>query len=71
MTANLGKIDRAIRALLGLVLIAAPLQNLPPIWSNWIFAFASIGIGLVLVLTALFQFCPMYRLLGLSTCKID
>lgn len=70
MTANLGNPDRLIRTLLGLVLIAGPLLNLPPVWSSAVLAYGSIAVGLVLLLTSLFQFCPLYRILGLSTCKL-
>ena len=70
MTANLGRPDRLIRALLGLVLILLPLMNVPAIWSSAAWAYGSMAIGLVLVLTALFRFCPLYRVLGVSTCKL-
>ena len=70
MTANLGNMDRAIRVILGFVLITAPLVNMPPIWSSAFFAFVSMAIGIVLIATALLRFCPLYRLVGLSTCKI-
>ena len=70
MTANLGRTDRLIRALVGLVLIFAPLGNIPPIWSNSAPAYIAMAVGVVLVATALFSFCPLYRLIGVSTCKI-
>lgn len=70
MNANLGNPDRLIRALLGLALIVLPLINVPKIWSSGAFAYGSMAVGLVLVLTALFRFCPLYRILGLSTCKL-
>lgn len=70
MTANIGKLDLVIRAVLGIVLFFAPLMNVPAIWSNSMLAYASMGIGLVLIFTAAFRFCPLYRILGISTCKI-
>ncbi|MFL4471133.1 DUF2892 domain-containing protein [Tateyamaria armeniaca] len=70
MTANVGTPDRLLRAILGLVLIVAPLLNMPAIWSSPVLAYGSMGVGLVLVLTALFRFCPLYRVLGLSTCRL-
>lgn len=70
MTANVGSIDRILRGLLGLVLIVGPLLNIPAAWSSATVAFASMAVGLVLLGTALFRFCPLYRLVGLSTCKI-
>lgn len=71
MTANVGNSDRILRAILGLILIFAPLLNLPAIWSSAALAYGSMAVGLVLVVTALVRFCPLYRIIGLSTCKID
>lgn len=70
MNANLGNPDRLIRVLLGLALFFMPLLNIPAIWSTALLAYGSMAVGLVLVLTAVFRFCPLYRLVGLSTCKI-
>lgn len=70
MTANLGSFDRLFRAAVGLILLFAPLLNLPAIWSSATFAYGSMGVGLVLILTALFRFCPLYRVFGISTCKL-
>jgi hypothetical protein len=70
MTANLGNFDRAVRVIIGLALFMAPLLNQPAIWSSAGLAYASMGIGIVLALTALVRFCPLYRVLGISSCKI-
>jgi hypothetical protein len=64
MSVNMGLIDRLVRAAIGLVLIA---YTIP-------FGFASTGwnwvgwIGIVPLATAIFGMCPLYSLLGLSTC---
>ena len=70
MTANLGSPDRILRAILGIVLIVLPLLNIPAIWSSAGLAYGSMAVGLILVLTALVRFCPLYRLVGISTCKL-
>jgi hypothetical protein len=70
MTANLGNPDRLIRALIGLALFFLPLLNMPAIWSSAAFAYGSMAVGVILMATALFRFCPLYRLVGLSTCKL-
>lgn len=70
MTANVGSPDRLIRGILGLVLILMPLLNLPAIWANPVLYYGALVVGLVLVLTALFRFCPLYRLIGVSTCRM-
>ncbi|MEW6119997.1 MAG: DUF2892 domain-containing protein [Pseudomonadota bacterium] len=58
MTCNVGSIDRVIRILAGLALIAWALMG-GPVWA-WI--------GVVPLATGLFKFCPAYTLLGMNTC---
>jgi len=56
---NEGTIDRAVRIVLGLgVLSLAFIGPQSPLGY----------IGLVPLLTGLFGFCPLYKLLGFSTC---
>lgn len=61
---NVGFIDRAVRILAGLVLLAFALGYIAPgtgwNWVGWI--------GVVPILTAVFGWCPAYTLLGVSTC---
>lgn len=71
MTANVGNLDRILRAILGLALIIAPLLNIPAIWSSDSLAYGSMAVGIIALATALFRFCPLYRVIGLSTCKIN
>jgi len=70
MSANLGNIDRLFRAVVGILLVIAPLLNMPAIWSSAALAYGSMAVGSILVLTALFRFCPLYRIIGISTCKL-
>ena len=60
---NVGNLDRIIRALLGLVLIVAPLVLS---WSGIALA-VSIAVGAILLATSAFSFCPIYALFGLSS----
>jgi hypothetical protein len=71
MTSNIGNSDRVLRGIFGLMLFFAPLLNLPPNWSSDILAYGSMTVGVVLITTALFRFCPVYRVIGISTCKIS
>ena len=57
---NVGTLDRALRAIVGVGLIALVFVGPQTPW-GWI--------GAVPLLTALVGFCPAYRLLGLRTCK--
>lgn len=60
MNCNVGKIDKTIRIVAGLALIALALTDVIGAW-GWI--------GLVPLATGFFSFCPAYRLIGLSTCS--
>lgn len=62
MTTNEGIIDRALRVIVGLVLIAAALGLFGPAYTSvwgWI--------GLVPLLTGLVGWCPLYAVLGIRT----
>jgi hypothetical protein len=57
--ANLGPIDRTIRIIAGVGLIAATLMGAIGPW-GWL--------GLVPLATGLLRFCPAYTLFGIRTC---
>ena len=61
MKPNVGTIDRVLRIALGLVLIGASLLGYIGAW-GWI--------GLLLIATGVFRFCPAYWPFGLSTCPV-
>ena len=61
MKSNVGGIDRILRIVLGLALIALTLTGTIGVW-GWI--------GLVLLATAAFGFCPLYPVLGINTCPM-
>ena len=61
MKANVGSVDRIIRVLLGLVILSG--FFLLDGKARWLGL-----IGIVPILTASMGFCPLYPLLGLSTC---
>lgn len=63
---NVGSLDRIVRAVLGIVLIAAPLFFPALFAASWAF-WLSIVVGVVLLGTAAFSFCPIYAALGLRT----
>ncbi len=66
MTRNVGTVDRALRILVGLVLIAyaIPIGFSATGW-NWVG-----WIGVVPLVTALIGNCPSYSILGISTCPM-
>jgi hypothetical protein len=60
MTKNIGDIERIIRIVGGLVLIALTATGTVGVW-GWL--------GLVPLATGLVGWCPPYSLLGINTCK--
>ena len=58
---NVGGIDRIARIVLGLVLIGLTLSGTIGVW-GWI--------GVVPLLTAALGTCPLYTVLGFSTCPM-
>ncbi|MBL8475665.1 MAG: DUF2892 domain-containing protein [Methyloversatilis sp.] len=59
MKSNVGGIDKIARIVIGLALIALAATGTVGVWGY---------IGIVPVLTGLFNFCPLYPLLGINTC---
>jgi len=64
MKANLGGIDRIVRLLAGLALIA--LGALGLVAAPW--DMVAMGAGAVFALTSVISFCPLYTLLGINSC---
>ena len=62
MSRNEGTIDRALRIILGLVLLALVFVGPQTAW-GWI--------GIVPLATGLIGWCPLYTLLGLNTCPMN
>jgi hypothetical protein len=62
MSVNVGGIDRILRIVVGLALIAMVFVGPQTAW-GWV--------GLVPLLTGLFRFCPAYTLLGMNTCPLE
>lgn len=70
---NVGTVDRALRFVLGLVLVAAvfvpPLADMVAGWGAWKYVLTAAG--LMMLGTAAFRFCPAYTLLGIRTCPLE
>lgn len=60
MKSNVGGIDKILRILVGIVLIVLTITGTIGLW-GWI--------GVLPLVTGLFNFCPAYKLLGVNTCK--
>ena len=58
-TRNEGSVDRGLRVVLGAVLLSLAIGGPHTPW-GWL--------GLLPLVTGLVGFCPLYRVLGISTC---
>ncbi len=65
MKINLGKTDRIIRLLLGVLLIALTISG--AVTGTW--GIILLVIAAISMLTSLFRFCPLYFLFGIQTCN--
>lgn len=60
--ANVGSLDRVLRIVLGIVLIALVFVGPKSAW-GWV--------GIIPLATGLFSTCPVYSLFGIKTCKTE
>jgi hypothetical protein len=60
MKANVGGIDQILRIIVGIALIVAAGTGLLGSWA-WI--------GVIPLATGLMRFCPLYPILGISSCR--
>jgi len=66
MKKNMGTTDRIIRLLLAAVFAFLYFEGIV----TGTFGIVLLVIGVVFVLTSLFSFCPLYKLIGLNTCPV-
>lgn len=62
MPRNMGSLDRVIRVVVGLALLAGFFLNPTAEW-RWLYL-----LGIVPLTTGLVGTCPMYSILGVNTC---
>jgi Protein of unknown function (DUF2892) len=62
MKSNVGGIDRILRIVIGIALIALTLTGSIGVW-GWV--------GVVPLLTAALGLCPLYSVLGFSSCPVS
>lgn len=62
MKKNVGGIDRILRIVIGLILVAWAALGAGPVWA-WI--------GIVPLATGAIGWCPAYLPFGIKTCKCD
>ena len=62
MKANVGGFDRALRIMVGLVMVIMAIGGAIGSWGY---------LGLIVLATGLFSFCGAYTILGINTCQVD
>lgn len=60
MPKNINSIDRALRIIIGLALISLVFIGPQTLWRL---------LGMVCIITGFIRFCPLYRIIGLSSGK--
>lgn len=66
MTKNMGNTDKVIRVLIAAAI--AVLYYLDKIQGT--LAYVLIGVAIILLITSLVNFCPLYKVLGINSCRI-
>jgi low affinity Fe/Cu permease len=66
MKKNLGSADKIVRYLIALVAVILFFTGSLSGWQMY----AALAVGAVMLITALINFCPLYAIFGIKTCKI-
>ncbi|SNR38187.1 YgaP family membrane protein [Lutibacter flavus] len=66
MKKNMGNSDKLIRLLIAVVIAALYYTKV----IDGTVAIVLMAVGIILLLTSLLNFCPLYKIFGLNTCKI-
>ncbi|MFY9270046.1 MAG: DUF2892 domain-containing protein [Candidatus Manganitrophaceae bacterium] len=65
MICNVGKTDRTIRIILGVILLAVGYFGGLPVWG----AMSVYAVGAIALITGLTRFCLLWKVLGINTCE--
>lgn len=64
---NVGQLDKAIRVLVAMAIALLYLFDL----ITGIIGVVFMLVAIILLVTSLFSFCPLYKILGFNSCKFD
>ncbi|MCG3268154.1 DUF2892 domain-containing protein [Yoonia sp. I 8.24] len=70
MTANVGTIDRLVRIIIGAALLLLPFMSSFALFESTAATVIAVVAGVILIATSAMRFCPLYRILGLRTCRV-
>jgi hypothetical protein len=65
MKKNVGNADKLVRILIAIAIVILYYTNV----ITGMLAIILMAVGIVLLLTVLFNFCPLYAVFGIKTCK--
>lgn len=65
MAKNVGKIDMIVRIVLAAILAYLDWSGTMTGTMSWVLGIAAV----VMLVTGLLKFCPLYKVLGIDTCK--
>ena len=67
MIKNVGQTDKIVRIVLAIILLALDFFEVITGSFSWLLDVVAI----VLIVTAIIGFCPLYKVLGKNTCSVD
>lgn len=67
MMTNMGKIDRGARLLIAAALLIAAFAT--TLLGSGLLFWIAVAVAVIFTVTALVGMCPLYRIVGLKTCK--
>jgi len=67
MKKNVGNVDKLVRILIAIAIVVLYYTNI----ITGMLAIVLMAVGIVLLLTVLFNFCPLYAVFGIKTCKTE
>lgn len=69
MRMNVGNIDRMMRAVVGVILLAVPFVSGLALFDSAAAVVVFVLVGLVMLVVAATRVCPLYSVFGFKTCK--
>ncbi|WP_298367285.1 DUF2892 domain-containing protein [uncultured Lutibacter sp.] len=67
MKKNMGNTDKTVRILIAILIAALYYTNI----INGTLAIILMAVGIIFLLTSLLNFCPLYTIFKINTCKIS
>lgn len=66
MTKNMSNLDKGIRVVIAAVIALLYYYNV----IDGTLAYVLMAVSIIFLVTSLINFCPLYKVLGISTCKL-